>query len=290
MRRTTSGVWAVVGVSLLLLAPVTAWAQEEGGSDLFSQIAWIHGPEQGRLGDLAILEVPEGFIFAEAEGAEQFMELTENPVAGNELGVLLSLPKSETDAAWFVVFSFNDIGYVKDDERDDLDADAILQSLREGTTEANKERQRRGWGVVEIGQWVEPPHYDTATNNLTWSLSVLSQGESSVNHSVRLLGRRGVMNADLVVGSDQLSTAIPAFEDVVAGFDFNSGHKYAEWRAGDKVASYGLTALVAGGAGVALAKSGLLAKFWKVLVAGAAAVVAAIKRLFGFGKKAEGVA
>jgi len=45
---------------------------------------------------------------------------------------------------------------------------------------------------------------------------------------------------------------------MIGGFSYSSGYKYAEWRSGDKVAAYGLTALVAGGAGVALVKSGLL--------------------------------
>ena len=39
-----------------------------------------------------------------------------------------------------------------------------------------------------------------------------------------------------------------------------SGQQYAEWRSGDKVAAYGLTGLITGGAAVAAAKTGLLAK------------------------------
>jgi len=67
---------------------------------------------------------------------------------------------------------------------------------------------------------------------------------------------------------------------MITGFTYVPGHKYAEWRPGDKVAAYGLTALVAGGAGVALAKSGLLVKFWKLIVAGIAAAAAAVKRMW----------
>ncbi len=51
------------------------------------------------------------------------------------------------------------------------------------------------------------------------------------------------------------------------------------------MAEYGLTALVAGGAGVVAAKTGLLAKFWKFIVAGVVAIGAFFKRIFGFGKK-----
>jgi uncharacterized membrane-anchored protein len=67
---------------------------------------------------------------------------------------------------------------------------------------------------------------------------------------------------------------------MIGGFTYSPGFKYAEWRRGDKVAAYGLTALVAGGAGVALAKSGLLVKFWKLIVAGLAAAAAALKKMW----------
>ena len=44
--------------------------------------------------------------------------------------------------------------------------------------------------------------------------------------------------------------------------------------------TYGLAALVAGGAGVALVQSGLLARFWKLIVAGVLALGAGVKRIF----------
>jgi uncharacterized membrane-anchored protein len=70
---------------------------------------------------------------------------------------------------------------------------------------------------------------------------------------------------------------------VVADFSYKSGHTYAEWREGDRIASYGLTALVAGGAGVALAESGLLQKFGKAILLALAGGVAAVRKFF-FGK------
>ena len=31
---------------------------------------------------------------------------------------------------WFAVFEFDDVGYVKDDEKDSLDANALLDSIK----------------------------------------------------------------------------------------------------------------------------------------------------------------
>ncbi len=75
----------------------------------------------------------------------------------------------------------------------------------------------------------------------------------------------------------------------LAGFNYNSGHKYGEWQSGDKVAAYGLTGLITGGAAVAAAKSGLLAKIGiaiakmgKAIAIGVLAIGAGIwKMIFG---------
>jgi uncharacterized membrane-anchored protein len=248
-------------------------------------IDWRVGPATGELGNVAQIRIPEGYRFSGIDGVRRFMELTENPVSGSELGVLL--PPDQSGSEWFVVFDFNSVGYVKDDEKNKLDAGAILDSIKEGTKRSNEERRKRGWSEMDILGWHTPPRYNQATNNLTWAIRGSSEGSEVVNYSVRLLGRRGVMDVDLVLDPAHVITAVPQFEELLTGFTFTSGNRYAEFTKGDKVAAYGLTALVAGGAGAALAKSGLLGKIWKLLVVGAAAALAAIKRALAsvFGKK-----
>src|SRR6266704_459989 len=84
---------------------------------------------------------------------------------------------------------------------------------------------------------------------------------------------QGVMEVVLIVQPDQLSDTLPAFRNLLAGYSFQSGQSYAEYRPGDKVAKYGLAALVVGGAAVGAAKLGLFAwlavffqKAWKLVV------------------------
>ena len=272
---------------ICFVAALPLAAQDQEPSP-FERIPWQNGPVQGDLGGEAQVQVPEGCVFTGAAGTGQFLELTQNPAAGNERGTIVCDMNVEGAEPWFVIFSYVDMGHVKDDERDKLDADEILESLRESNLQGNKERSERGWGILTIEGWAKPPYYDQATNNLTWATIVSSGNEGkSVNHSVRLLGREGVMNADLVAGETQFVTVLPTFDKMVGGFSFKTGHEYAAWREGDRVAEIGLTALVAGGAGVIAAKTGLLAKLWKLIVAGAVAAVAAVKKLFGKKTPAE---
>jgi uncharacterized membrane-anchored protein len=266
----------------LALLPAAAAAQ-------LDKIPWAKGPTKGLLGSEASISVPAGCLFTGRDGVRSFLEATQNNASGNERGVLLC-PANGTSETWFVLFSYDESGYVRDDEGSSLDADAILESVRRGTEAGNRERKRRGWATLTVEGWATKPFYDRATNNLTWAITAHdNEGGRTVNHSVRLLGRGGVMHADLVTTPDALTALVPTFNGTIGGFTYSSGFKYAEWRSGDKVAAYGLTALVAGGAGVALVKSGLLVKFWKLIVIGFAALVGALKRLWSriTGKRSE---
>ncbi len=269
--------------------PARAQAPSES-EQLFASIKWQEGPDSARIGTESQIAIPANCQFTGAPGARNFMLATENPPSGDELGVMLCSESEESDP-WFVVFSFDDSGYVRDTDAGDLDADAILQSFRDGTAEANKERIRRGWAPVNITGWVREPYYDPRTHNLTWAMQASTEGEGgSVNHSVRLLGRAGVMKADLVVDPAQLTSTLPAFDRMVASHAFLPGRRYSEWREGDKLAGYGLTALIAGGAGVAAAKSGLLGKLLKVIFVAVAGFLAWVRSLFSRRKGQDRVA
>jgi len=229
-------------VMCLAAVPAAAAAQAD-------KIPWVKGPTKGVLGTEATIGVPAGCLFTGMDGVKIFLEVTENPVSGNERGVVLC-QSDANPAPWFVLFSYDQSGYVRDDEGSNLDADAILESVRHGTEAANRERKRRGWGTLSVEGWATKPFYDRATNNLTWAITAHdNEGGRTVNHSVRLLGRGGVMHADLVTTPDALTALVPTFNGMIGGFSYSPGYKYAEWRSGDKVAAYGLTALVAGGAG-----------------------------------------
>ena len=274
----------------LLLLPFSAPAQEQDAAPKV-KIDWQDGPTVGKLGDLAEIKVPEGYRFAGADGTRKFLELTQNPPTGGELGVLIPERKGneENIGFWFVIFEFNNIGYVKDADREKLDADNLLRGMQTNTEEGNKERARRGWPAYNIDGWFKPPFYDVSTKNLTWATRghSLENGkeEKSVNYSVRILGRRGTVDVDLVLGPDAVSTVLPRFTEVLEGFSFKAGNSYAEFRPGDKVAAYGLAALVAGGATAIALKTGLLAKFWKLIVLLFVSLAAMLKRAINYLKR-----
>lgn len=276
---STSSIVRLAAAIVPIFVGSAAGAQQAGESPL-ARIPWTRGPVVGKLGDVAEVKVPANCRFTDADGAKQFMEATQNPPSGTEQGVLLCRGTTATDSSfWFVVFEYNASGLVRDDDKSKLDQAALLKTIQRGTEAGNEERRRRGWGEIEVVGWQIPPYYDSLTHNLTWATRLRDKGaaagEESINHSVRLLGRGGVMNVDLVADPSQATTAVAAFDSILTDYSFIPGQRYSEWRSGDKVAEYGLTALIAGGAGAAAVKLGLFGKLWKVILA----VVLALKKL-----------
>src|SRR5690606_10283949 len=138
---------------LLTLPPAVALAQDPGAEGLPAdppeaaaepsgdlspeeilkrEFGFEPGPRKARIGTHAELDVPEGFSVTSVEGTRKFLEATNNVVNKRELATLYHL-----DDGFFIIFEFDAIGYVKDDDKDDLDADAMLESIKEATRRTN---------------------------------------------------------------------------------------------------------------------------------------------------------
>jgi uncharacterized membrane-anchored protein len=234
------------------------------------------GPTTVDLGrDLASLNVGADYYFIDAPNTKKLMQALGNPPSGAELGTII--PKNDAD--WFVVLEYEDTGYIKDDQGASLDAAALLESIRKGTERSNAQRTLMGHPAMHLVGWVEKPHYDTLNKRLVWALSGRADGADHevVNFNTRVLGRHGLISVVLVTDKASFERDRAVVPALIGGISFKPGKRYEEFVKGtDKVAEYGLAALVAGGAGVAVVKAaqmGLFARFWKVFVLGGIAAL-----------------
>lgn len=251
--------------------------------DAIQKLPWKQGPAKIDLGANASLDVPQGYAVLGPDDTRRLEELLHNPPSDQPTYTL-----SPTDGRYVAYFSYDDTGYVKDDEK--IDADSLLDSFKQGTEQANEERRKRGWEALHVVGWKNRPEYDTQFKSLAWSILGREEGsnEDIVNYNTRLLGRTGVMSVLLVSSPQDLDGAVADFKKTVHGFAFKPGQTYADFRDGDRVAEYGLGALIVGGAAAVAAKKGffaVIAKFliagWKLLLVGFVAIGSFFKRLFG---------
>jgi uncharacterized membrane-anchored protein len=265
------------GVTLLLSHAAVSAAEPPGQS----AVKWLIGPETAHLQDVAQIKVPPGYKFADGETTRRLLRSGGEPTSGREMGLLMP-----ADGVWSVFFQFSDDGYVNDNDKDKLNADKLLKAIIKGNDRANEERKRMGSPALKITGWEAKPHYDLDSHNLQWAIRAESEGRAIVNFNTRLLGRRGVMEVILVCEPGLLSEVLPTFKGLLADYAYKEGERYAEYRPGDKVAQYGLAALITGGAVAVAAKTGLLAslallckKMWKLLILVGVGVVALLKKL-----------
>jgi uncharacterized membrane-anchored protein len=273
MRRSQLTYIAIAGV---LLANFDLLAATQ------SKFNRLSGPAKAQLEGRGQIDVPQGYVFFDGKTTRAMLKAGGEPTSGSELGWLMP-----TNREWSVIFEFDEIGFVKDAEKEKLEPDKLLDSIKRGTAEANKERARNGNAPLEIVGWEVPPRYDPATHNLEWAVRATSEGRPILNYNTRLLGRKGVMEVVLIVDPEKLPETLPTFRGLLANYSFQTGQSYAEYRSGDKVAKYGLAALVVGGAAVGAAKLGLLGglivlfkKAWKLVIIAIAAVAAGLKKVF----------
>ncbi len=244
-----------------------------------SGIKLIASPATVKLGSVAEITLPPGFHAVEPGSLKKFYEFTRNSMGGQEVGVVIA------PGEWMLFFDYEDTGYVKDDEKNSLDAAKLMKSMTSNQEAANKQRAERGWDEMKLAGWAAEPHYDTKTNNLKWAIKLTSSSDNHqshwINESIRLLGRGGVMEVTLVTGNDTFAADSAAADNLLSQrYTYVAGQRYAEFKEGDKIAKYGLAALVLGGAGAAALKFGFFQKFWKLLVIGGAALLAGIGKLW----------
>ncbi|MEP7155043.1 MAG: DUF2167 domain-containing protein [Betaproteobacteria bacterium] len=249
-----------------------------------------NGPAEIKLGSQAKLKLPEGYVFIPPAQAGRIMTAMGNRAGTNLLGLIFPGETAGDDEHWFMVARYEESGFIKDDDARDWKADELLQSLKDGTEAANAERRTRGIPEMEIVGWVEKPSYDAAARRLVWSMSSRDKGaaagaEQGVNYNTYALGREGYITLNLVTSLRTVEKEKPVAKKMLAALEFDEGKRYADFNSStDKVAEYGLAALVAG---VAAKKLGLFAiigafflKFAKVLLLGGAAVAAGVAKLW----------
>lgn len=246
----------------------------------------VEGPKEIDLGDQGTLKLPAGYVYLTPGDAAALMTYWGNPGPHKLLGLVMSAAEKDS---WAISLKFRNEGYVKDEDAKSWNADELFKSVKEGTEASNEQRKKLGGGELQVIDWVQKPSYDVATHRLAWGMRAESiqdgQRDESVNYHTYVLGREGFIEMNLMTDSKSLAVARPRADELLAATSFGPGKRYEDFsEATDKVAQYGLAALVAGGVAKKLgllATLGLLfAKFWKIALVGLALFGGAIGKLF----------
>jgi uncharacterized membrane-anchored protein len=298
---------------LLLLCSVFAFAQKdkkpteaEIKAEL-AQIAFMDSVEKAMKyehgsillqGGIAKINVPAGYKFLNSEQASFIVTSVWGNPPQTVLGMLIPENVKITDSkSYAFIVEWDEMGYVKDDDADEIDYDDLLKDLQDETDEANEVRKQEGYEAVKLVGWAAKPFYDKQHKILHWAKEVKfgeMGGENTLNYNIRILGRKGVLVLNAVAGMSQLPLVNNDIKNVLNIVEFTEGNKYENFDSNiDTVAAVGIGGLVAGKVLAKLGFLGLLAKFFAPLLKfgklGFIAIAGALSALWRFitGRKKE---
>ncbi|WP_313202618.1 DUF2167 domain-containing protein [Pseudomonas sp.] len=269
-------------------APTTSEQPQQTAEQWLATLKPQHGTITLPSG-IASLQLNNEFYYLSPADTERL--LTEgwgNPPGFKTLGMIIPTAVNPlADNGWGVIISYKNDGHISDDDAAKIDYAELLEQMKAEDEEDNKERRNQGYAGLTLLGWAEPPSYDQATHKMYWARELKAEDadQTTLNYSIRVLGREGVLELNAVAAMADLQTIKQETPKILAFTNFTDGNRYADYDAKtDKLAPYGLAALVAGGIA---AKAGLFAKigvallaFKKFIVLGLVAIAGFLGKLF----------
>lgn len=289
MRHTS-----LVLVAALLVPHVARGQKPDTPQQTPAQFLASLNPHSGTVtlkNGLAVLNVPENFRYIDgAESRRLLVQGWGNPPgsADHVLGMMFPAGMNPLDdSAYAVVVSFDEDGYVDDDDAESLDYAKLLRDMQRDAASENDSRREHGYPTVRLVGWATPPHYNRESHKLYWAKELAFNGatDHTLNYNVRLLGRRGVLVLNAVAPMTALAGVERDMQTMLTFVEFGEGHRYTDFVSGDKTAAYGIAGLVAG---AVAAKAGFFKLLWlgilaakKFIILGIVAVGAFLRKHFG---------
>jgi uncharacterized membrane-anchored protein len=247
-------------------------------------------PQHGTIdlpGGIATLNLNDDFYYLTPDDTERLLvEGWGNPPGHKTLGMIIPQATSPMSrGGWGVLVSYNDDGHISDEDAAKIDYAELLKQMQDEDEEANKDRRKQGYAGLQLLGWAEPPRYDDSTHKMYWARELKADDaqENTLNYSIRVLGRQGVLELNAVASMSDLPTIQREQPNVLEFTNFTDGNRYADYQPGtDKLAKYGLAALVAGGIA---SKAGLFAKLGLLLLAAKKFIVVGLLVVASFFRK-----
>lgn len=226
------------------------------------------------------LLLPEGYQLLMGDEAQKALILQKE--SANEDIEALVYDISLED---IVYFSYINTGYISLEDWREIDPKQLLESISENTENANKERRKNGIEEIHVVGWIQEPTLDRVNNTVFWAIEGKDDNDVNFVNSIALrLSREGFEKLNWVTSKRRFKPFGGDLEVMLNSHNFNPGYRYSDYISGDKVAQFGIAALVAASVGGKIIKSGglilLLKKFCGLIFAAIAALFYKLKKYF----------
>jgi uncharacterized membrane-anchored protein len=285
-------IWRAFLAGILAAATLTspAQAQQSSPAAVLKSLNFQHGHIE-LMGGIAALDLNDRYAYLDPKDTETFLtKVWANPPgagSGTE-GMLIPANADPLSAdGWAVVLVYENDGHVSDSDASSINFDDLLSQMKKQTSDDNDNRVKKGYPAIELLGWAQPPHYDAAAKTIYWAkrLRFGNNQEETLNYFIRVLGRTGVLDLNVIASASQLARINGEAAGLMNVVSFKPGSRYADYNAGsDHTAAYGIAGLIAGGvllkAGFFKGLIALAAAFWKVSAVAVLGALAAVRSFF----------
>lgn len=293
-------VLAAIAAAVFAFTSAAVWAQGTTDTrtpeEVLKSLNYRHGHIDLHDGT-ASLNLPQGYVYLDPADTETFLtRIYGNPpsASGPDTDGMV-LPEGvdpQSADGWAVVITYDKSGHISDDDASSTNFDDLLKTMQKQTDDANPDRKKAGYEEVQLIGWAEPPHYDSSAKIVYWA-EQLKFGDSKIdtlNYKIRVLGREGVLELNVVDSIDHLDRIRKMAPSLLTMASFEAGKTYGEFNSStDHLAEYGIAGLIAGGV---LLKAGFfkvllagIVALWKPIALGAVVLGAGIAKIFRRGPR-----
>jgi uncharacterized membrane-anchored protein len=276
----------ILGLAVLLCS-LQSFAQTDSMQMMIDSVEAKLNYEHGEIkfNEVGVLNVPAGFGYLNKEQTRFVLEnLWGNPEDSTVMGMIVPDGRGVLgNNSWAFIITFEKMGYVEDDDADDIDYDEMLEEMKADVQAANEARINAGYSAMEVVGWAAKPFYDSDKKVLHWAIE-FKFGDSEINtlnYDVRILGRKGVLVMNAVASMNELAEVQENIPSVLPAFTYADGAAYDDFNPEiDEVAAWTIGGLVAG---KVLAKAGFFAiilKYLKFIIIGIGALGTALWKWF----------
>lgn len=183
--------------------------------------------------------------------------------------------------------SYADDGFITTDDWKNVNADELLKNISNVTEQDNENRLKNGMSAMHVDRWIQRPTFDEERKSVRWIFGAHNASGKIVNAVALQLGRHGYERFTLASdGSDSAGDTV-LLADAVHRYIFDPGFRFSDHVQGDKLAGYGIAALVGTAAGATIAKTVgfsaillLFKKLFVLIITGIAMLFKSVKRFF----------
>lgn len=241
------------------------------------QAGEIHLPEAH-----CTINTPEGFVFLDPDKARHLLvDYWNNPAdkVSDLLGVLVkdnAQVYMNVETAYVV--SYDNSGYVSDEDADKIDFDQLLADMRKDLKEENNASpSQEQWDLIG---WGWQPSYDKARKVISWSKHYRIDGQYEViNYDVRVLGKEGFVVITAVGDPEAKNEMLADDKAIVGSVRYDNGYTYADFNPDtDHIAEWTIGGLIAGKVLTKIGLWGFIAKFSKLIIIAVIAFIGAFRK------------